>query len=275
MDSGVSARRSVLLRRQSVPASAHGGSPIDKNSAGVKNAGEGVLSDSDSSSESEEEEATVGAQSTDEEEEKEEEETVSFPVALTPSSLSKMVQEQPYWTDQEEEDEASPSPKSTDTESEDDSRRKPYINKTRRLPSSRVKIRSRSSTLASLPAPSRINSMATKANDRLVQTLPEVGKDSETPARDTPSRYRGRLRQDTGDALLPTKTSKVIARREDIVVLHESRMLEYSWEVLRQAFEEFVATVSAFFESLFLIVKYSQRATCKLLLQWLLLHLNS
>ncbi|EKM74807.1 hypothetical protein AGABI1DRAFT_132849 [Agaricus bisporus var. burnettii JB137-S8] len=257
LDSGGSARRSVLLRRQSVPTSAHSASPIDKNSAGVRNAGEGVLSDSDSSTEDTvescgEEEDTVGALSTDEE--RGEEDTFSLPVPPTPSPLSTIVQEQ-YWTDPEEEDEASPSPKSSDTESGGDSnsaRRKPYINKTRRLPSSRVKTRSRSSTLASLPAPSRLNSISARsqsrvtpsgANDRQpAQPLPEVGKDSEMAARDTSSRYRGKPKQDANDALLPAKTSKVITRREDIVVLHESRMLEYGWDVLRQAFEEFVVT---------------------------------
>jgi hypothetical protein len=273
VDSSVSARRSVLLRRQSIPAASHSASPIDKNSAGVKNAGEGALSDSDSSDgngENEEEEETVGALSTDEAVKEDEDETVPLPFMPTPSPSSKVVQDQPYWTDQEAEDEASPSPKSSDTESEGNSpsKRKPYINKARRPPSSRVKVRSRSSTLASLPAPSRIISVTAtnpqsrmtpiKVSDRPAQTLTEFGKDLEMVARDTPSRPRGRTRQDTNDAILPTKPSKAIALRGDIVILHESRMLEYSWEVLREAFEEFVTAVCAFFESLFLKAQYNK-----------------
>lgn len=253
-------RRSAILRRQSVGAAHHSASPIDKNSTSVKNAGEGILSDSDSSPGSDiedEEEETVGAQSTDEE-------ILTLPAVPTPSPLSRLAQER-HWTDQEEDEAPSPSPGSTDTESEEDStsaRRRPTLNKTRRGPTTRPKPRSRSSTLASLPAPPRMTPMpmnrgpqsSTKVitvAERTVQTPEQPIVVRDDVARDTSSRHRsGGRRENThvaNDVLASTKLVKVTVRREDIVAAHENQMLEYGWEALREAFEEFVIAVSTLF----------------------------
>lgn len=321
----MSARRRsmLLLRRQSVSSPAavalahvhaqnhhHNASPIDNKS--VKNAGEGVLSDSDSDvspesdvgddgdgdndndddsddgDDDDEGAGTVGvADSSDEERQLGVVTTVPHTTVTTPSPLSRLP-EQPRWTgiDEDEEDEeegaSSPSPGSTETESEGGGevgesgeknpmsvsmqRRPSLSNKPRR--NSKTKTRSRSSTLASLPAgpPPRLSSSTRYQSQSSIRTITpaaetsfQTSSDHPTPieavGREPSSRSRGKYginrerheEQQQFEEVVSVKAIKTTARRADIVVEEEKQILEYCWEILRESFEEFVLSVSFLF----------------------------
>ncbi|KAF9443030.1 hypothetical protein P691DRAFT_844497 [Macrolepiota fuliginosa MF-IS2] len=276
-----------LLRRQSVSGAlhhhhhhhqhGHSASPIDKNSStSVKNAGEGVLSDSDSSPGSDDEdeddgadEQTVGVESSSEEIREEEEEEEQN--RITPSPLSRLA-EQRHWTEDDDPG-SSPSPGSTDTESEEgDStsvRRTPGKQGQGQSGSSRRRrvnrpaaTRSRSSTLASLPAAPiyvppptmqiqvpRLNTRESKSSIKTVTAAAETSFQTPEPSngfrdeagRESGSRHRGKVRERERLHEEEEGVGRVgTARRADIVGVEEEKMLKYCWEALREAFEGLV-----------------------------------
>ncbi|KAF8150924.1 hypothetical protein B0H34DRAFT_156740 [Crassisporium funariophilum] len=169
VDSGVS-RHSSMLRRPSLSVTpGQSLSPSDRGTPSLRHVGEGVLDDSDSSGSDEDEEGdqTPGVNSSDEESGLRPliSPGLTAPRAFpTPSPLSRVVGQQ-TWTEDEadgedginddDDDASSPSPQSTDTESDGSTspNKRPMQAKLLRRNSGRVKSRSRSSTVASLAAP--------------------------------------------------------------------------------------------------------------------------
>ncbi|KAK0480270.1 hypothetical protein IW261DRAFT_1551305 [Armillaria novae-zelandiae] len=272
-DSGESSmmRRSSVYRRPSV--SIHSSSPGDRSTSSLRHIGEGALDDSDSSpsgNENETNTADDGHTSDDE--------GVQIPFSpshparrsssVLPSPLSRVVGPH-HWSgdeDDNEEDDASPSPRSTDSEYDDNhesprpspprlpSRSSSSKRSTRRGSLLR-KSRSRSSTLASLPAPGSIKPLARRTSPSSVKTV-TVGegvqsenmngiKAEETVRELSHQKEKSMTISEVmldlvgGDGGSPSVPVDVTDRREDLVRLEEKRCRDLAWEALRDALDDF------------------------------------
>ncbi|KAF8960014.1 hypothetical protein BDZ97DRAFT_1922438 [Flammula alnicola] len=202
------------VRRPSLSVTpTHSSSPSDRNTPSLRHVGEGVLDDSDSESGSDEGEETANANSSDGESNFRPMIspglTASRPFPI-PSPLSRVAGRQ-SWTEDEDDDSAgrvkdpddndddgySPSPQSTDSDSPGGSHsphrrsRPSNVNansNARRRSSAHIKSRSRSSTVASLPAPTRPLIHHDSTNS--IRTVTAAG--GETPSKDRDFAYENR-----------------------------------------------------------------------------------
>ncbi|KAK0193592.1 hypothetical protein F5146DRAFT_1101535 [Armillaria mellea] len=248
-------RRPSVYRRPSV--SIHSSSPGDRK---------GALDDSDSS-------PSDGHTSDDE--------GVQIPFSpnhparrsssVLPSPLSRVVGPH-HWSDDEgdneedDEDDASPSPRSTDSEYDDNhesprpspprlpSRSSSSKRSTRRS-SHLKKSRSRSSTLASLPAQGSMKQLARRASPSSVKTVTvgegvqaenANGVTAEETVRDLSHQKEKSMTISEvmldlveGDDGSPTVPVDVTDRREDLVRSEEKRCRDLAWEALRDALDDF------------------------------------
>ncbi|KAJ7109490.1 hypothetical protein C8R44DRAFT_289695 [Mycena epipterygia] len=296
-DSGVGgSRQPPHYRRPSMSTSLPSTNSASPNN--TRHIGEGALDDSDSSSSGSGgstgvdvgDEMTIdgGAPSSDDDS------AVISPslvptrmmTASHPSPLSKMTRLQ-HWPEDEEdaannvddEEASSPSPMSSDTEksSEEDedlrfkSPRRRQKSKSvgpasRKRSATRLKSRSRSSTLASLAAPALSHTLVRQSSHSSILTVTAGetsfqdvantgnGLKAEETLRDVRAIHRRQKSQAVSDFLLdqkevmeesrlknlsPVDESKLTERRMEFVQAEEDNIREMTWEILREAMESF------------------------------------
>lgn len=264
-------RRPPMIRRFSVSSpSTHSSSPVDK-SFNLRQIGEGALDDSDSSGSSgdrlvnsgDEELDNVRAQSS----------SILMPGIDLSSPLSPPSEE-----DRDDDEASSPSPKSTDTESEGS----PSIrkrSKSSRRSATRLKARSRSSTVASLAASPFPRSLVKQESHSSIKTVlageisfSEPGQVNSLKSEDTlrdiqnhsappilrPSHNRQKslalselapeIRQDDQPKKPPpVDSSRTTDRRPSIVRAEEQKFRDICWDALREALELFADEVNLSF----------------------------
>ncbi|KAG5651448.1 hypothetical protein H0H81_008606 [Sphagnurus paluster] len=278
-DSDFSRRSSIShYQRPSITAHGHSLSPADKGS--LRHVGEGALDDSDSSSAS----GSDGGNEVNNHEGFSDDESGLQPLISpnlllsrgvpTPSPLSRVAGKQRWTEDEGEEreeedaDESSPSPGSTDTDSPDPNyppRRKVLKNPPRGLKRQlSKKSRSRSSTVASLAAPTLpLQSLVRQDSHSSIRTViagevsfpvPEVGVKAEDTLRNIRTHDRHKLMPTSELALEPLTSADAEDRRElhpedltdrriEMVTADERRLRELSWMALREALERFADEV--------------------------------
>ncbi|KAK0449993.1 hypothetical protein EV421DRAFT_1704652 [Armillaria borealis] len=267
-------RRPSAYRRPSM--SIHSSSPGDRSTSSLRHIGEGALDDSDSSpSGNENEENTAGDGHTSDDEGVQIPFSPNHPArrssSVLPSPLSRVVGPH-HWSDdqdddeEDDEDDASPSPRSTDSEYDDNhesprpspprlpSRSSSSKRSTKRS-SLLKKSRSRSSTLASLPAPGSVKPLARRSSPSSVKTV-TVGEGvqsesangikAEETVRDLSHQKEKSmtisevmLDLGEGDGGSPSVPVDVTDRREDLIHLEEKRSRDLAWEALRDALDDF------------------------------------
>ncbi|KAJ7285734.1 hypothetical protein C8J57DRAFT_1446565 [Mycena rebaudengoi] len=254
-DSGLS-RRPPSYRRMSMSTSLSSTSGASPNN--TRHIGEGALDDSDSSS------SGSGASTGD------------LQATKTVIPLSRIAGQQ-YWAEDEavsdrvDDDTSSPSPMSTDTDKSSDEagdmtfksprRRQKSKSSSRRQSSTRLKSRSRSSTLASLAAPT-LHTLARQSSHSSILTVTagetpfqditanESGVRAEETLRDFRAVHRRQKSQAVSEFLLDQKEvklksmptvddSKLTERRMEFVNAEEDSLRDATWEILREAFEDF------------------------------------
>ncbi|KAF9457119.1 hypothetical protein BDZ94DRAFT_1302117 [Collybia nuda] len=284
IDPELARRTSIsLYRRPSISAhSSHSISPGERASGGgsLRHVGEGALDDSDSSSASgsDDDDDSRGARSSDDEVNLRPLTSPGLPPLRnvpTPSPLSRVAGQQ-QWTEDEserkdgEDDEdgaSSPSPRSTDTEStgSNSPRRRPKSNsKASKRFSSRMKTRSRSSTVASLAAPP-IRTLPRQDSFSSIRTVTagevsfrdhehenhDHGLKAEETLREVRATHDRHASQAVSElALDPPEVGDVVReehvnpekmtdRRIEMVRSDEGRFRELAWGALRGALEGF------------------------------------
>ncbi|KAF8885529.1 hypothetical protein BD779DRAFT_1533641 [Infundibulicybe gibba] len=265
VDSGIARRRSSLYRRpsMSIPGP-HSSSPGDRSGASHRHVGEGALDDSDSDSNSDNAEESFLAGSSDEDSNFRPllSPSMASRPAPTPSPLSRIAVQQ-HWTEDEgvdaddHEDEASPSPRSTDTESGGSSspHRRPTPGRPHRRNTSRMKSRSRSSTVASLAAPVVRPALVHQESYSSIRTV-TAGEISfqnvgtlrqEETIRDLRSSHQRQKSLTTSENRLPEPEvedespdmSHMTERRIEVIRTDEQRFRNLAWDALREVLEAF------------------------------------
>lgn len=286
VDSSISSHPSMYRRRASMSTTLGlNASPTERSVSSLRHVGEGVLDDSDSSSsesdEDEEGDETAGAKSSDPEISLR---SVNSPLLNSlrmmpaPSPLSRVAGHH-AWTEDEldgeaidDDDASSPSPQSADTDSDTSH----SLTKTRRLSkasrrsSGRIKSRSRSSTVASLPALPR--SLIHQDSHSSIRTVTagemsfngQEGSNGLQPENGSPHQRSttGHVRQRSqaiselmlnGTKLAPmvdqeerndsSSDSRLSERRIETIMVEDMRFKETTLCALREALEVFVEEV--------------------------------
>lgn len=239
--------------------SMHSASPSDKPNVS-RHVGEGALDDSDSS----DDEEAVGTS----------EEDLMSPISGLPSSRITPVHPSPLsqlasrWTEDEDgketDDASSPSPQSTDTDTAadiSDSIQSHKVHRPKRT-SLRKKSRSRSSTVASLPAPSALKSVIHQDSLSSIKTVVLVSAGASIRDGDTGRELK---QEDTIRASDPSQSMNLAPDAQEertsghklldeaqpasqpytIVYEEERKLREVAWRTLREALRDYGDIVSA------------------------------
>lgn len=291
-------RRSSLYRRPSISTpSAHSASPGDTSNNSLRHVGEGALDDSDSSGSGKGDGKEADSSSDEDTSLRPLISPALNPTRITPahpSPLSRVAGQQ-HWTgdedngdkddgddDDDDDDEASPSPGSTDTESGGSSspRRRPNSGPSSRRNSNRMKNRSRSSTVASLAAPSCPRPLVKQGSCSSIRTV-TVGEVSfrehdSTRSLKRDNSFRDGFSEGLNESVLGTShrrhQSQALSefvldpgevnphengtsaesrcrqtdRGEEIVRTEETYFREKGWDALRETVEHFANEVRSF-----------------------------